>query len=79
MNTYSVSFRLRRVTTEVAYVSVSITDDLLRPADAGRRRLDAEKMSQLAIEQGGRSSTDWKPEGVVIELHPIQTAPSNTD
>ena len=76
MPTYSISVRLRRITTDEAYVSVPVTSELVH-ADAkpGEPLLKVEKIFAAAIEQATRDSTTWTQEGdVVIELHPVQKA-----
>jgi hypothetical protein len=76
--TFSVSIRLRRVITESAHVSVTITPDLMRsdPNNPGYGSLDGEKILLAAVEQGGQPSTKWVPdEANLITPHPIQTAP----
>ena len=76
--TYSVSFRLRRITTESAHVSVPLTEDMWRQSDDDPKRMciDTEKLSAAAIQMGALSSTVWKPDGkAIVELHPVQTPP----
>jgi hypothetical protein len=76
----SISIRLRRTTTEVAHVSVPITDVLLVPdsEDPTVRRLDVDKLSQAALALGVQDNTDWQLEGeAIVELHPIQQGPAD--
>ncbi|HKT26144.1 MAG TPA: hypothetical protein VJR04_16165 [Terriglobales bacterium] len=66
---YSITYRVQRVTKEVTSISVPITHDLLT-AD---NRIDSAKASQLAVEIAKALSTRWKLDGdPVISLHPIQ-------
>ncbi len=69
---YSVSFRLQRTTTEVAFVSVPLTTDLVARQPDGSERLDVEKLSQRAVELGQTVGTSWQPESQQVQLHPIQ-------
>jgi hypothetical protein len=75
MPTYSVSWRLQRVTVEYAYVSVPITDDLMIEQPDGTPRLDVERMSQRAVELAQETGVKWHPEDQDVRLHPIQKAP----
>lgn len=72
---YSVSFRLQRTTTEFAFVSVPVTDDLMRERPDGSWGFEVEKMVERAIEMAGASEVTWQPESCRIHLHPIQMAP----
>ncbi|GLY88193.1 hypothetical protein Airi02_061220 [Actinoallomurus iriomotensis] len=79
MNTYSISVRLQRTTTEECHVSVPVTGALLQDeTDAeGMRHLDGEKVLAAAV-QLGREATDWLPEAQDISVHPVQKAPDAT-
>ena len=73
-NSYSVSFRLRRVTTETAHVSVPLTTEFTSAEDASK--LDTGKLVRAAIDMGRLPSTFWIAEGEAeITLHPFQTPP----
>ncbi|MEV6756910.1 hypothetical protein [Streptomyces sp. NPDC051214] len=75
MTSYSISVRLQRTTLEEAYVSVPVTEALMReePGEDGSYGLDTDKFVAAAIElQGG---ADWVPEEQRVTLHPIQQAP----
>jgi hypothetical protein len=75
MPTYSISVRLRRITTEEAYVSLPVTSELVHAEAKPGEPVLMEKISAAAIEQATRDSTTWTQEGdVVIELHPIEKA-----
>jgi hypothetical protein len=72
--TFSVSVRLRRVTTETAYVSVALVPNLLEPNFDQPGTIDAEKLVRAAVELGNLPATVWTLEGeAVITPHPIQT------
>jgi hypothetical protein len=73
--TYSVSFRLQRTTTEVAFVSVPVTADLMTAQPDGTARIDVAKMVQRAIELGQAPGIAWQPESQQVQSHPIQTPP----
>jgi hypothetical protein len=68
----SVSWRLRRVTVESAYVSVPVAGDLVRPNDHGVNRIDAQAMARRAVEMGQSPEVVWYREEQQIELHPLQ-------
>ncbi|HEX3785491.1 MAG TPA: hypothetical protein VHX38_38055 [Pseudonocardiaceae bacterium] len=73
---YSISVRLRRTTVEERYVSVPVTDAVLRdePDEDDTTRLDGKKVFAAAIELGA-DDTDWLPENQEIVVHPIQQPP----
>ena len=73
--TYSVSFRLQRTTTEVAFVGVPVTADLMIAQPDGTGRIDVAKMVQRAIEMGQASGVSWQSESQHVQPHPIQTPP----
>lgn len=75
--TYSISVRLRRTRTEVAYVSVPVVGELVRPVEGtSTGKIDADKLWSEAIRIGKLESTAWESEGEPqIEPHPIQCAP----
>jgi hypothetical protein len=72
---YSVSWRLRRVTIEYAYVSVPVVDDMVKPDKEGVNRIDVEAMQRRAIATGRGPDVAWYPEEQGIEVHPLQKAP----
>ena len=78
MTTYSVSFRLRRVSVEERYVSVPVDRTMMRtqPEEDGSFRLDTDKLVAAAIELGQDDSA-WLPEEREVTLHPIQKAPDD--
>jgi hypothetical protein len=73
--TYSVSFRLLRTTTEVAFVSVSVTADLIVEQPDGTGRIDSAKMVQRALELGQSPDVVWYPQDQQVQPHPIQKPP----
>jgi hypothetical protein len=75
METYSVSWRLQRITVEHAYVSVPITDELICEQPDGSGRINVELMTQRALELAAQSGVDWYPEEQRLRVHPIQKAP----
>jgi hypothetical protein len=74
-NTYSVSFRLQRVTVEYAFVKVPVTSDLVVEHPDGTGRIDVPKMMERAVELGQSPSLAWHAEETQIQPHPIQKAP----
>jgi len=81
----SISFRLRRTTTEEGYISVPVTPDLLKPRDKDDgvldgEVLDVEKVVERALSIGKESEIDWQPEtDPEIVLHPLQKARPTSD
>ena len=73
--TYSVSFRLQRATTEHAFVRVPVTSDLMIDAGDGTARIDTEKMIQRAVEVGSANQDSWELEEQHVQPHPIQMPP----
>jgi hypothetical protein len=73
---YSISVRLRRVTTEEAYVSVPVDRGIVRDApDAdGSLRIDTDKLWSEAIRLAVQSDR-WSVEGRQVTPHPIRKAP----
>jgi hypothetical protein len=76
METYSISVRLQRITTEECYVQVPVTGAVMqeRAGDDATVRLDPEKLFQAAVWLGQEAS-DWSPESQEISVHPVQKAP----
>lgn len=74
-DTYSISVRLRRTTTEEGYVSVPVTEDLMQAEAApdGTRFLDGEKVLAAALNL--TPPNGWLPETSEVEVHPIQKEP----
>ncbi|HTM16166.1 MAG TPA: hypothetical protein VL135_04645 [Terracidiphilus sp.] len=72
-----MSVRLRRVRTETTTVSVSITQEVMRPDDErGGLKLDVDKIIEAALQLGRFDSVEWELEGEPeIQLHPIQNVP----
>lgn len=77
--THSISVRLQRTTTEFAYVSVPVTDDLMDEQADGTGRIDVATMVQRAIEMGGAAGVAWHPEEQRVQPHPIQAPPGLAD
>ena len=76
----SISVRLRRRQAETAYVSVPITENVMRPNDEGEgKKLDVDKIIEAALQLGKLDSTKWEIEGdPEIQLHPVQNTPGAT-
>jgi hypothetical protein len=73
--TLSVSWRLRRVTIEYSYVTVPVTESLMKVDEGGSGRIDVQRMEEQAIKLGSLPAVEWYPEEQRIELHPLQKAP----
>ncbi|GIH07116.1 hypothetical protein Rhe02_51830 [Rhizocola hellebori] len=76
MNSFSVSVRLQRLTTEECHVSVPVTQEVMQdqPDADGSFRLDGKKIFEAAIRMG-QESGNWALEAQHVEVHPIQKAP----
>lgn len=72
---YSISWRIRRTTTEFAFVSVPVTGDLMIEQPDGTGRIDVPRMVERAIEMARAGDVAWFPEEEQVEPHPIQAPP----
>ena len=75
---HSVSVRLRRTKQEYAFVSVPLDAELWEPHpdDPTKRRVNGERVFEVAKRMANDPETRWAPEGeAVIEIHPWQTPP----
>lgn len=70
--THSIMIHLRRATIGDAYVSVKVTDDIIKKDDAGSFDLDFDALIAKAVQSGHDPHTEWKIESSSIEPHPIQ-------
>ena len=70
--TYSIQLRLKRTIVEDAYVSVFVTDSIMKVKEDGSTGIDFEKFVKEAIALGENSEVDWQIESSVIEAHSIQ-------
>ena len=75
MLTYSISLHLQRIKKECAYVSVPVTDAIMIEQADGTGRIDADKMTQIAISLSEAPDAQWHFEEQVTQPHPIQKAP----
>ncbi|GAA3211340.1 hypothetical protein ACFO1B_34355 [Dactylosporangium siamense] len=75
--TYSIVVRVRRVTTEDAYVRVPVTDAVMAAdLDAdGHRHLDGGKVMAEARRLAGSGTAAWQVQEQEIDLHPVQDTP----
>jgi hypothetical protein len=73
--TYSISIRLRRTTTEFAFVSVPVTSDIVVMQPDGTGRIDTDRMTRQAITLGYAPDLEWHPEELQVTPHPIQIPP----
>jgi len=80
MDSLSISVRLRRVVTEEMHVSVPVVAEVIHsePREDGTLRLDPEKVFARARAMGEQSNA-WRPEGVEIVIHPLQTPPTEVN
>lgn len=75
---YSIIFRLRRITIEEAFVSVPVTEEVMQPEldERGYSHLDVDKLTKMAVSLGHQPETQWTLESKpTVEPHPIQTPP----
>lgn len=72
MPTYSISVRLQRTSTETAYVSVPLDDNVVVEQPDGTRRIDGARVMQAAVEMAKSPGIEWRPEDQSVQPHPIQ-------
>lgn len=71
---YSIVLRVRRVTTEHAYVSVPVTDAIMSPADeSGKTSIDSERFVAEGIRYAADPDVAWVAESLDVHPHPTQT------
>jgi hypothetical protein len=72
--TYSIMFRLRRVTAEDAYVAVPVTAELMNPEPTadGTFRLNTDSLWAEALRIGEDPRVEWRTESIATEPHPVQ-------
>ncbi|RYZ61184.1 MAG: hypothetical protein EOP09_20275 [Proteobacteria bacterium] len=70
--TYSIALRLRRVVYEDAYISVPVTDAVIRVKDDGSGTVDFKALVAQGIRIGESEGVQWKVEESQIEIHPVQ-------
>ncbi|MFD8480462.1 hypothetical protein [Kitasatospora sp. NPDC059673] len=77
MASYSISVRLQRTTVEEAYVSVPVTDAMMRdePNEDGSYGIDVTEFYAAALQLG--AAAEWLPEDRSVVVHPIQKAPDH--
>lgn len=70
--TYSVLVHLQRTVVLDAYVSVPVTEELLREEADGTHRLNTDKLFAAARELGNDRRVDWQVESSDTQVHGIQ-------
>ena len=70
--TYSVLVHLQRTVVLDAYVSVPVTEELLRQEADGSHRLNTDKLFAAARELGNDRRVDWQVESSDTQVHGIQ-------
>jgi hypothetical protein len=75
--TYSIVVRVRRVTTEDAYVRVPVTDAVMaaEPDADGHDHLDGGKVMAQARLLAAAGDPGWQVQEQDIDLHPVQNTP----
>jgi hypothetical protein len=75
--TYSIVVRVRRVTSEDAYVRVPVTDAVVAAdLDAdGHQHLDGDKVMAEARRLAQTGVAAWQVEEQEVDLHPVQNTP----
>src|SRR5262245_32825535 len=68
----SILLRLRKVLHQDAYVSVPVTDEILRPNADGTRSIDFEAFKAAALRGGADAQVVWELEEAGIDVHPVQ-------
>lgn len=72
-NTYSISFRVQKITVEDAFLSIPITDRILKDNEDGTKGIDYEKFVAEAIEISKDHRVEWLLEKMSVEPHSIQS------
>lgn len=81
--TYSIVVRVRRVTTEDAYVRVPVTDAVMAAEpdadghlhlDGGKVMAEARRLAEAASGSGS-AQVAWQVQERDVDLHPVQDAP----
>jgi hypothetical protein len=75
---YSISVRLRRTKVEYAFVSVPVDKQIWdrHPDEPRNRRINGEKVFEIAKRMGSDPSVLWAQESEpAVEVHPWQTPP----
>jgi hypothetical protein len=81
MASYSISLRLQRLTTEEAWVSIPVSQEVMKdaPEPDGSWRIDTQKVREAALRLGADPNLRWTPEGAsLVTPHPVQRPPRAT-
>jgi hypothetical protein len=73
IKTHSIALRLRKTIFEDAYVSVPVTQEILKENEDGSFGIDFEKFVAEAIRISEDPSTDWRLETTQVDPHPVQS------
>ena len=71
-NTYSIQLRLKRTIVEDTYVSVPVSNLIMKEKEDGNLGIDFEKFTKEGIRISKNYEVDWQVESSTIEVHPIQ-------
>lgn len=73
-DSYSVQLRVKRTTIEDAYISVPVTQDIMKPQpdDKGNYSIDFDAFVKKGVELAANSQVDWKVEQVSTVAHDVQ-------
>lgn len=74
MSTYSIALRMRRITYEDAYITVPVTDAIVKKRPDGSLGIDPAALSAEGIRITQDSRVEWQVESTTTEGHPIQQA-----
>jgi hypothetical protein len=69
---YSILARVRRVTSEDAYISVPVTERILTPRDDGTMGIDTDQFWAEAVRLSADQRVTWATESTDVTTHPIQ-------
>jgi hypothetical protein len=72
MNTYSIQFRMQRVTTEHCFISVPVTSDVLDRQPDGTARINSGRITEQAMKMAEAQEVRWLSESITMQPHPIQ-------
>lgn len=73
-DSYSIQLRVKRTTIEDAYVSVPVTQEIMKPQpdEKGNYSIDFDAFVKKGVELAANSQVDWKVEKVNTAAHDVQ-------
>lgn len=73
-DTYSIQLRVKRTTIEDAYVSVPVTQDIMKPQpdEKGNYSIDFDAFVKKGLDLATNLHVDWKVEQTSTTVHDVQ-------